>query len=84
MTKEVHCTTRRSSTRRYALIKCIIDKLLTLEELNRRRPDVYTTTECQVCQDKVKETQAYLASCKGQQSLWKRIQKVTIATAGKD
>ena len=81
--KEVHCTTRRSSARRSAFIKCIIDKLPTLEELNRRRPDIYTTTECQVCQDKVKETQAHLASCKGQKSLWKRIQKVIIAAAWK-
>ena len=56
---------------------------MTLEELNRRRLDIYTTTECQLCQDKVKETQAHLASCKGQKSLWKRIQKVTIATAWK-
>ena len=54
-----------------------------MEELNRRRPDIYTTVECQVCQDKVKETQAHLAACKGQRSLWKRIQKVTIATAWK-
>src|ERR1043165_6765053 len=81
MTKGVHCTTRRINTRRCALIKCVIDKLPTLEELNRRRPDIYTTTECQVCQDKVKETQSHLASCKGQINLWKRIQKVTIATA---
>jgi hypothetical protein len=82
-TKGVHCTTRRSSARRSALIKYIMDRLLTLEELNRRRPDIYTTAECQVCQSKVKETQAHLASCKGQTSLWKRIQKVTIATAWK-
>ena len=79
----MHCITRRSSTKRSAFIKCIIDKLLILEELNRRRPDIYTTTECQLCQDKVKETQAHLASCKGQKSLWKRIQKVTIAAAWK-
>src|SRR6185295_5627792 len=83
MTKGIHCTTRRSSSRRSAFIKCIMDKLPTLEELNRRRPDIYTTMECQVCQDKVKETQAHLAACKGQRSLWKRIQKVTIATAWK-
>jgi len=69
MTKGVHCTTRRSSTRRVAFIKCITEKLLTLEELNKRRPDIYITTDCQVCQDKVKETQAYLASCKEQASL---------------
>jgi len=83
MTKGIRCTTRRSSCRRSAFIKCIIDKLPTLEELNKRRPDIYTTMECQVCQDKVKETQAHLAACKGQRSLWKRIQKVTIATAWK-
>src|SRR6185436_14413805 len=83
MTKGVRCMTRRSSARRSAFIKCIIDKLLTLEELNRRRPDIYTTTECQLCQDKVKETQAHLASCKRQKSLWKRIQKVTIAMVWK-
>ena len=71
------------STRRNAFIKCIIDKLSTLEELNRRRPDIYSTAECQMCQNKSKETQAHLASCEGQRSLWKRIQKVTIATAWK-
>jgi ribonuclease HI len=79
--KGVHCLTRRSSTRRSAFMKCILDKLPTLEELNRRRPDIYTTAECQVCQSKVKETQEHLASCKGQANLWKRIQKVSIATA---
>ena len=68
-TKGVHCTTRRSSARRSALIKCIMNRLPTLEELNRRRPNIYMTAECQVCQNKVKETQAYLASCKGQTSL---------------
>src|SRR6185436_10932595 len=82
-TKGVHCTTKRSSARRSALIKCMIEKLPTLEELNKRRPDIYMTTECQVCQDKVKETQTHLASCKRQTSLWKRIQKVTIATVWK-
>src|SRR6185436_1549185 len=82
-TKGVRCMTRRSSTRRNVFIKYMIERLPTLEELNRRRPDIYTTTECQLCQDKVKETQAHLASCKGQKSLWKRIQKVTIATAWK-
>src|SRR5260364_331340 len=81
--KGVHCNTRRISTRRSALIKCIMEKLPILEELNKRRPDIYTMTECQVCLDKVKETQLHLASCKGQTSLWKRIQKVTIATAWK-
>ena len=60
-----------------------MDRLPTLEELNKRRPDLYTTADCQVCQSKVKETQAHLASCKGQTNLWKRIQKVTIATAWK-
>ncbi|CAG8810701.1 30253_t:CDS:1, partial [Racocetra persica] len=60
------------------------NKLLTLEKLNRRRPDIYTTTKCQVCQDKVKETRTHLASCKRQTSLWKRIQKVVIATAWKE
>ena len=60
-----------------------MDKLLTLEELNWRRPDIYTTVECQMCQDKVKETQAHLAACRGQRSFWKRIQKVTITTAWK-
>ena len=48
-TKGVHCTTRRSSTRRSAFIKCVLDKLPTLEELNRRRPDLYENAECQVC-----------------------------------
>ena len=52
-----------------------------LEELNRRRPEVYTTAECQVCENGEKETQAHLASCNRQKSLWKRIQKVATATA---
>jgi len=83
LSKGVHCLTRRSSARRSAFMKCILDKLPTLEELNRRRPDIYTTAECQVCQSGVKETQEHLASCKGQANLWKRIQKVSISTAWK-
>ena len=43
--KEVHCITRRISTRKSAFIKCIIDKLLILEELNIRRPDIYLIAE---------------------------------------
>jgi hypothetical protein len=58
-----------------------MDSLPTLEELNRRRPEIYTTVECQVCQVGEKETQAHLASCSEQKSLWKRIQKVATATA---
>jgi len=58
-----------------------MDKLPNLEELNKRRPEIYTTTECQMCQDRTKETQAHLAASKGQKNLWKRIQKVTIVTA---
>ena len=57
-----------------------MNNLPTLEELNRRRLEVYPTADCQVCQNREKETQAHLASCKEQKSLWKRIQKVTTAT----
>jgi len=69
ISKGVHCTTRRSSARRSAFIKCIMNKLSTLEELNKKRPEVYTTMECQMCQDKTKEIQTYLAACKGQKNL---------------
>ena len=79
-TKGIYCTSRKFSTKRATAIKCIMDNLPTLEELNRRRPEVYTTTECQVCQDGQKETQEHLASYKEQRSLWKRIQKVATAT----
>ncbi|CAG8834362.1 8496_t:CDS:2, partial [Racocetra persica] len=58
-------------------------KLLILEKLNKRRPDIYTTTESQICQNKVKEIQAHLASCKEQTSLWKRIQKQFASTVVK-
>ena len=65
-TKGIHCTSRKLSTRRATAIKCVMDNLPTLEELNRRRSEVYTTMECQVCQDGQKETQEHLASCKEQ------------------
>src|ERR1043165_4734288 len=77
----VYYTSSKLSTRRATTIKCIMDNLLTLEELNKRRPEVYTTADCQMCQDGEKETQAHLASCSEQKNLWKRIQKVTTATA---
>jgi hypothetical protein len=80
-TSGVHCTSRRLSTRRATAIKCIMDSLPTLEELNRRRPEVYTTADCQVCQEDEIETQVHMASCSKQRSLWKRIQKVSAATA---
>ena len=79
-TKGVYCTSRKLSTRRATAIKCIMNNLPILEELNRRRPEVYLTADCQICQNREKETQAYLASCEGQKNLWKRIQKVTTAT----
>jgi len=58
-----------------------MDSLPTLEELNRRRPEVYKTADCQVCQEGEIETQAHIASCNKQKSLWKRIQKVSVTTA---
>jgi len=72
-TREVQCTSRKLSTRRAIAIKCIMDNLPILEELNKRRPEVYTTADCQICQDDEKETQAHLASCSRQKDLWKRI-----------
>src|ERR1043165_9748813 len=80
-TKGTHCTSRKLSTRRATAIKCIMNNLPTLEELNKRRPEVYLTTECQICKIGKKETQAHLAICSGQKNLWKRIQKVATATA---
>jgi len=68
-TKETHCTSRKLSTRRATMIKCIMNNLSTLEELNKRRPEVYITTECQICKSSEKETQAHLASCNGQKNL---------------
>ena len=68
-TKGVHCTSRKLSSRRATAIKYMMDSLPTLEELNRRRPEVYTTADCQVCQVGEKETQAHLASCREQKSL---------------
>src|SRR6185295_6119593 len=56
-TKGVHCTSRKLSTRRATAIKCIMNNLPTLEELNRRRPEVYPIADCQVCQSGEKETQ---------------------------
>ena len=79
--KGVHCTSRKLSTRRATAIKYIMNSLSTLKKLNRRRPKVYTTTDCQMCQEGEKETQAHLASCSRQKNLQKRIQKVTTATA---
>jgi hypothetical protein len=58
-----------------------MDDLPTLEELNRRKPEIYISSNCQVCQTGEKETQAHLASCIEQKCLWKRIQKVATATA---
>ena len=68
-TKGVHCTSKKLSTRRATAIKCVMDNLPTLEELNRRRPEVYTTADFQMCQDGEKETQVYLASCSRQKNL---------------
>jgi viroplasmin and RNaseH domain-containing protein len=68
-TKGVHCTSKKLSTRRATAIKCIINSLPTLVELNKRRPEVYTTTKCQVCQNGEDETQEHLASCNEQKSM---------------
>src|SRR5260363_307844 len=83
ISKGARYTTMKSSARRGTALKCMMNKLPTLVELARRRPDLYLMTECQVCQEKIEETQEHLAVCSKQKSLWKRIQKVAIAIAWK-
>ena len=80
-TRGVHCTTRKISARRAVAIKCIINRLPTMEKLNKRKPEIYEVAECQVCESGDKETQDHLASCSSQKLLWKRIQKVSTAKA---
>ena len=55
-TRGVHCTTRKISARRAAAIKCIMNRLPTMEKLNKRKPEIYEVTECQVCKSGNKET----------------------------
>ena len=52
-----------------------------MKELNKRRPQVYDTPNCRVCEKEIEETQEHIAECKVQKHLWKRIEKVAIASA---
>src|SRR5437868_11235036 len=77
----VKCNSNRISVKRSTLIKCLAEKLLVMKELNKKRPQVYDTPNCRVCEKEIEETQKYIAECEVQKHLWKRIEKVAIASA---
>ena len=76
----VKCNSNRISVKRSTLIKCLAEKLPVMKELNKRRPQVYDTPNCRVCEKEIEEMQEHIAECEVQKHLWKRIEKVTITS----
>ena len=62
------------------LIKCLHNKLPTLDNLTKRRPDLYKDNSCKVCKKNTEETQAHLACCEAQEIRWLEIEQVATET----
>ena len=68
-------TTRRSKKACF-IIKCLSENLPLLDLLNRRRPDLYESSNCLSCNVKTKEVHDHLAECEGYEVSWWSIQSV--------
>ena len=76
----VKCTSIRKGKKLNFLIKCLHNKLPTLDNLTKRRPDLYKDNSYKVCKKNTEETQAHLACCKAQEVQWLEIEQVATET----
>ena len=76
----VKCTSIRKGKKLNFLIKCLHNKLPTLDNLTKRRPDLYKDNSCKVCKKNTEETQAHLACCEAQEIRWLEIEQVATET----
>src|SRR6185437_3992942 len=68
-------TTRRSKKACF-IIKCLSENLPLLDLLNRRRPDLYESSNCLSCNTETKEVHDHLAECEGYEVSWWNVQSV--------
>ena len=68
-------TTRRSKKACF-IIKCLSENLPLLDLLNKRRPDLYESSNCLSCNSESKEAHNHLAECEGYEVSWWSIQSV--------
>ena len=52
------------------LIKCVNEKLPVLKALAKRRPDIYKSSYCILCNEDKEEDQDHLTICKGHEKGW--------------
>jgi ribonuclease HI len=76
----IRCDSEKKSKRLSTLIKCIQNKLPTLDELQKRRPDLYKSSNCILCQESVIETLQHLASCTRLNTIWVEAEKLATET----
>ena len=72
--KGTKCNTLQKSKRLATQLKCLSGNLPVLKTLLTRRPDIYTSDICIVCNSGISETQDHLAECSYYKISWQNIE----------
>ena len=75
------CTSQKRNREIATLIKCLNEKLSVLKTILQRRPDIYKSSCCIVCNEGEEEDQEHLARCKTHEKGWKETEDTTINLA---
>jgi hypothetical protein len=77
----VRCSSLKRNSEAAMLIKCLNEKLPVLKTLVQRRPDIYESPFCVVCNEETEEDQEHLACCKGHEKSWRETENTMINLA---
>ncbi|CAG8789071.1 16445_t:CDS:2, partial [Gigaspora rosea] len=69
------------SERKSFLVKCISEKLPVLTVLSERKPELYTSEICVLCDAKEVETQDHLATCRAHGTNWEKVEDLALEEA---
>ena len=76
----IRCKTSKASKKLAFRIKCLSDEMPVLVSLKRRRPDLYRTDVCILCNES-KETLDHLIVCSFFEGIWENIEDVAFEIA---
>jgi hypothetical protein len=80
----VKCNSIARGKRLAFWLKVLCDELPLLQELGRRRPEIYKDISCKLCSDNMPETLEHLAVCKSLRAIWRNIETVASEIAWKE
>ena len=76
--KGVRCNTLQKSKKLATQLKCLSGNLPVLKTLATRRPDIYSSDSCIVCNTGTAESQDHLAVCPYYKTMWQKLERTAI------